>query len=72
MGREYGLYLACRIVVNLLARQPFNANYAWFNTSDNLIIPDTSISAQNTYTGAAYQQASSVVTQTSMYNQLLP
>ncbi|KAJ7618877.1 beta-glucan synthesis-associated [Mycena polygramma] len=43
---------------------PFNAGYVWFNTSDNLVIADTSITAQNTYTGGAYQQATSVVTQT--------
>lgn len=44
--------------------KPFNAGYVWFNTSDNLVIADTSITAQNTYTGGAYQQATSVVTQT--------
>ncbi|KAK7052326.1 beta-glucan synthesis-associated protein [Favolaschia claudopus] len=43
---------------------PFNAAYVWFNTSDNLIIPDPSISALNSYTGGAYQQATSVVTKT--------
>ncbi|KAI0756878.1 glycoside hydrolase family 16 protein [Daedaleopsis nitida] len=43
---------------------PFNADYNWFNTSDNLIIPDPSISVLNTYKGAAFQQASSVVTET--------
>ena len=66
MGREYRISLACCVVLNEFTCQPFNANYAWFNTSDNLIIPDTSISALNTYMGAVYQQASSVVTQTSM------
>ncbi|KAH9944283.1 glycoside hydrolase family 16 protein [Epithele typhae] len=43
---------------------PFNANYAWFNTSDNLIIPDPDITVLNPYVGAAFQQASSGVTQT--------
>ncbi|KAJ7085431.1 beta-glucan synthesis-associated [Mycena belliarum] len=43
---------------------PFNAAYMWFNTSDNLIIPDPSISTLNTYIGGAYQQATSVVSQT--------
>ncbi|KAJ6571989.1 glycoside hydrolase family 16 protein [Mycena capillaripes] len=43
---------------------PFNAGYVWYNTSDNLVIPDPSISAQNLYTGGAYQQATSVVTKT--------
>ena len=66
MGREYRISLACYVLLNGSTCQPFNANYAWFNTSDNLIIPDTSISALNTYMGAVYQQASSVVTQTSM------
>ncbi|KAI0698410.1 glycoside hydrolase family 16 protein [Cerioporus squamosus] len=43
---------------------PFNANYEWFNTSDNLIIPDPTASFLNPYKGAAFQQAASVVTQT--------
>jgi len=43
---------------------PFNAGYVWFNTSDNLIIANASASVLNTYTGGAYQQATSVVTQT--------
>ncbi|KAJ7618870.1 glycoside hydrolase family 16 protein, partial [Mycena polygramma] len=43
---------------------PFNAGYVYFNTSDNVIIGDPTISAQNTYLGGAYQQATSVVTVT--------
>ncbi|KAJ7678229.1 beta-glucan synthesis-associated protein [Mycena polygramma] len=43
---------------------PFNAAYVWFNTSDNLIIADPTISVLNTYIGGAFQQATSVVTQT--------
>ncbi|KAJ7786147.1 glycoside hydrolase family 16 protein, partial [Mycena metata] len=43
---------------------PFNNEYIWFNTSDNLIIPDPSISVLNTYIGGAFQQATSVVTDT--------
>ncbi|KAJ7254664.1 beta-glucan synthesis-associated [Mycena haematopus] len=43
---------------------PFNAAYVWLNTSDNLIIANPDISVLNTYTGGAYQQATSVVTQT--------
>ncbi|KAK7694771.1 hypothetical protein QCA50_001959 [Cerrena zonata] len=43
---------------------PFNAEYVWFNTSDNLIIPDPSISILNSYRGGAFQQATSVVTNT--------
>jgi beta-glucan synthesis-associated protein KRE6 len=31
--------------------QPFNAYYEWFNTSDNLIIPDSTITVLNAYTG---------------------
>lgn len=48
----------------LIETQPFNAAYVWFNTSDNLIIPDADASVLNTYTGGAYQQATSVVTLT--------
>ncbi|KAJ7182667.1 beta-glucan synthesis-associated protein [Mycena crocata] len=43
---------------------PFNANYVWFNASDNLIIPDPENAVLNTYLGGVYQQASSVVVQT--------
>jgi len=43
---------------------PFNAEYAWLNTSDNLIIPDPTVSELNTYMGGAFQQATSVVTKT--------
>lgn len=44
--------------------QPFNAAYEWFNTSDNMIIPDPSISFLNDYKGGVTQQAASVVTET--------
>ncbi|KAG7447439.1 glycoside hydrolase family 16 protein [Guyanagaster necrorhizus] len=43
---------------------PFNAGYVWDNSSDNLIIADTSISTLNTYTGGSTQQATSVVSET--------
>ncbi|KAJ6466948.1 beta-glucan synthesis-associated [Mycena sanguinolenta] len=43
---------------------PFNAAYVWANTSDNLIIANPELSVLNTYIGGAYQQATSVVTQT--------
>ncbi|KAI0735052.1 glycoside hydrolase family 16 protein [Earliella scabrosa] len=43
---------------------PFNENYNWFNTSDNLFIADATVSELNSYKGAAFQQASSVVTET--------
>ncbi|KAJ6600808.1 beta-glucan synthesis-associated [Mycena sp. CBHHK59/15] len=43
---------------------PFNAGYVWFNTSDTYSISDPTISTLNTYIGGAYQQATSVVTQT--------
>ncbi|KAJ7092566.1 beta-glucan synthesis-associated protein-domain-containing protein [Mycena epipterygia] len=44
---------------------PFNNEYVWFNTSDNLIIPNLVNSTLNGYMGGAFQQATSVVTQTS-------
>ena len=44
--------------------QPFNHGYIWLNTSENEIIPDPSISQQNTFTGSVTQQATSVVTAT--------
>lgn len=47
--------------------QPFNNEYVWFNTSDNLAITDPTVSELNSYRGGAYQQATSVVTQTSMF-----
>ncbi|KAJ7693039.1 glycoside hydrolase family 16 protein [Mycena rosella] len=40
---------------------PFNAAYVWDNSSDNLIIADTTLSHQNSYSGGVFQQASSVV-----------
>ncbi|KAJ7487429.1 beta-glucan synthesis-associated protein [Mycena galericulata] len=43
---------------------PFNNEYIWFNTSQNLIIPDATNSTLNGYIGGAFQQATSVVTQT--------
>lgn len=43
---------------------PFNAQYQWFNTTDNLFIANDTISFLNPYMGAAFQQATSVVTQT--------
>lgn len=44
--------------------QPFNSGYEWLNTSDNMIIPDPTTSFYNLYTGAVYQQATSVVSYT--------
>ncbi|KAF9527795.1 glycoside hydrolase family 16 protein [Crepidotus variabilis] len=43
---------------------PYNAGYEWFNTTDNLVIPDLDQSFFNSYLGAVYQQATSVVTYT--------
>ncbi|PIL29702.1 hypothetical protein GSI_08140 [Ganoderma sinense ZZ0214-1] len=43
---------------------PFNENYEWFHTADNLIIPDPNISVLNTYKGGSLQQTASVVTET--------
>lgn len=43
---------------------PFNAKYEWFNTTDNMIIYDSTITYLNSYTGGVYQQATSGVTVT--------
>ncbi|KZP15522.1 glycoside hydrolase family 16 protein [Athelia psychrophila] len=43
---------------------PFNPAYEWLNTTENMIIPDLTISIMNTYAGGIYQQAASVVTNT--------
>ncbi|SJL05545.1 related to KRE6-glucan synthase subunit [Armillaria ostoyae] len=40
---------------------PFNAQYEWFNTSDNMIIYDATETYFNTYTGGVFQQATSSV-----------
>jgi len=32
---------------------PFNADYQWFNTTDNLIIPDPTITVLNSYAGGS-------------------
>ncbi|KAF9647162.1 glycoside hydrolase family 16 protein [Thelephora ganbajun] len=40
---------------------PFNAGYEWFNTTENLIIPDPTITQLNSYTGGVFQQAISAV-----------
>ncbi|KAJ7647328.1 beta-glucan synthesis-associated [Roridomyces roridus] len=43
---------------------PFDAAYEWFNTTDNLQIPNPSISALNTFKGSITQEATSVVSST--------
>ncbi|KAJ7186059.1 beta-glucan synthesis-associated protein [Mycena filopes] len=43
---------------------PFNAAYAWDNSSANLYIADPTLSHLNSYAGGVYQQATSVVTTT--------
>ncbi|KAM5536682.1 hypothetical protein V8D89_009609 [Ganoderma adspersum] len=43
---------------------PFNEYYEWYNTTDNLIIPDPTVSLLNTYKGGSLQQTTSVVTET--------
>ncbi|KAJ7901836.1 beta-glucan synthesis-associated [Mycena olivaceomarginata] len=43
---------------------PFDAGYIFNNDSDNMIIPDPSISVLNTFRGSITQQATSVVTKT--------
>ncbi|KAJ7737523.1 glycoside hydrolase family 16 protein [Mycena metata] len=42
----------------------FDASYASFNSTDNLIIPDTSISSENAFVGNTFQQTKSVSTNT--------
>ncbi|CAK5280160.1 unnamed protein product [Mycena citricolor] len=43
---------------------PFNHGYLWQNTTENLIIPDPVNSTLNSYIGGAFQQATSVVSNT--------
>lgn len=43
---------------------PFNKGYVWDNSSDNLIIADSSVSELNSYIGGSTQQATSVVSTT--------
>ncbi|KAJ7923654.1 glycoside hydrolase family 16 protein [Mycena leptocephala] len=43
---------------------PFDAAYKAFNSTDNLIIPDPSITTQNTFVGNRFQQTTSVLTNT--------
>ncbi|KAI0269100.1 glycoside hydrolase family 16 protein [Russula aff. rugulosa BPL654] len=38
---------------------PFNAEYAWLNTSSNLYIGDPTVTQLNTYIGGAFQQTTS-------------
>ncbi|RDX55786.1 glycoside hydrolase family 16 protein [Lentinus brumalis] len=43
---------------------PYNYQYNWLNTTDNLILGDDTRSKVNSYKGGVYQQATSVVTKT--------
>jgi len=43
---------------------PFDYQYAWDNTTENLIIADDTISHLNEYLGGQFQEASSVITET--------
>ncbi|KAF4573075.1 hypothetical protein EYR36_007585 [Pleurotus pulmonarius] len=43
---------------------PFNAGYVWFNSTDNLIIEDPTVTELNPYIGGVFQQATSGVTET--------
>lgn len=43
---------------------PFDEAYHYFNTSDNVIIPNPAITVQNNYLGGAFQQSTSGVTNT--------
>ncbi|KAI0640797.1 beta-glucan synthesis-associated [Trametes meyenii] len=56
--------------IDIFEAQPFNEGYVWFNTPDNLIILDLSISTLNSYIGGVYQQATSVVTETSTLSRM--
>ncbi|KAJ7663697.1 glycoside hydrolase family 16 protein [Mycena polygramma] len=47
---------------------PFNAGYIWDNSSDNLVIADTTLSQQNSYNGGLFQQATFVVSATSTFS----
>jgi len=43
---------------------PYNHDYLWDNSTENYVIGDPELSELNSYKGAAYQQAVSVVTKT--------
>ncbi|KAJ7578527.1 glycoside hydrolase family 16 protein [Mycena floridula] len=43
---------------------PFNQGYNWFNTTENQIIADDSITYHNTYQGGVFQETTSAVTKT--------
>ncbi|KAI5123165.1 hypothetical protein M0805_000868 [Coniferiporia weirii] len=43
---------------------PFNAEYAWFNTSGNFAIPNATATELNSYAGGVWQQATSALTYT--------
>lgn len=47
--------------------QPFNAEYLWFNTTDNYNIVDPEITVLNPYRGGAFQQAISGLSETSKH-----
>ncbi len=55
------------ILTNILP-QPFNEEYQWFNTTDNLIIPNATATFLNPYMGGAFQQATSGVTESSRFH----
>jgi hypothetical protein len=48
--------------------QPFNAEYHWFNTTDNLIIPNDTTTQLNEYQGGVFQQATSSLTLCSKFS----
>ncbi|KAL1745400.1 beta-glucan synthesis-associated [Schizophyllum fasciatum] len=43
---------------------PFNHAYEWFDTTENLVIYNKSVSSENSYKGGVFQQATSVVSKT--------
>ncbi|KAF7300816.1 GH16 domain-containing protein [Mycena kentingensis (nom. inval.)] len=43
---------------------PFNPNYEWYNTSENMVVKSFDISHQNSWSGGVYQATTSVVSTT--------
>lgn len=66
MGGKVSFPFRYARIAQTIGLQPFNKGYVWLNTSANLIIPNASMSALNTYIGGSYQQATSVITTTGM------
>ena len=65
VGGGFCSFVAKALRSLLGASQPFNYQYTWLNSTDNLFIADETRSLLNGYKGGVYQQASSVVSETS-------